>query len=61
MIKDAIIVISAILFMVFVGLHLIPMITYVMGIGAGVAIVLMMFLSIVSLIFGLWQDQKGLR
>lgn len=61
MIKDVIIVISAILFMVFVGLHLIPMITYVMGIGVSITIILMMFLSIVSLIFGLWQDQKGLR
>ena len=59
--KDIIIVIGAILFMVFVGLHLIPMITYVMGIGVSIAMVLMMFLSIVSLIFGLWQDQKGLR
>lgn len=61
MIKDVIIVIGAILFMVFVGLHLIPMITYVMGIGVSITIILMMFLSIVSLIFGLWQDQKGLR
>lgn len=61
MIKDVIIVISAILFMVFVGLCLIPMITYVMGIGVSITIILMMFLSIISLIFGLWQDQKGLR
>lgn len=57
MIKDVIIVISAILFMVFVGLHLIPMITYVMGIGVSITIILMMFLSIISLIFGLWQDR----
>lgn len=58
MMKDIIVVISAILFMVFVGLHLIPMITYVMGIGVSITIILMMFLSIISLIFGLWQDQK---
>lgn len=57
MIKDVIIVISAILFMVFVGSCLIPMITYVMGIGVSITIVLIMFLSIVSLIFGLWQDR----